>query len=123
MGEAKQMYEKLLASPGFRAEMTALQDDELENLYKTHPMYKFYQNRESKNPYRIFGVCRRSDGKPGFHVAIAHAGLISCILDGVPAEEVEPVEAWDEGQLALIGFCSNPDVFLQPIGWTAFLDD
>ena len=103
------------------ASLVALQDDELGNLYETHPMYKFYQNRKTKQPYRIFGVLRRSSEKLGFHAVSAHIGWINGIVGGVLAEDIELVEAWNENQLALIESCGSPRIFLEPAGWGALV--
>ncbi len=121
MENAKQTYERILANPDFRASLAALQDDELGNLYKTHPMYKFYQDRKTEQPYRIFGVLRRLGGKLGVHAVSAHIGWINDIVGGVLAEDIELVEAWNEDQLALIELCGSPRIFLEPAGWGALI--
>ncbi len=119
--EAKQIYKRVLANLDFKASLAALQDDELGNLYETHPMYKFYQDRETEQPYRIFGVLRQSGGKVGFHAVSAHIGWINRLVGGVLAEDIELIEAWDKKQLALIALCGSPRIFLEPAGWGALV--
>jgi hypothetical protein len=91
---------------------------ELEFLYAKYPPSKFYTNPERTAIRRIYGFCQtKTDYRA--HVVSALTAMNNIPIDGVPVDELVPLDQWDTDHLERLksGLIINAGLFLDPLGY------
>lgn len=89
-------------------------------IYQKYPPWKFYIPSSADDPClprRMYGIYRDAKKQPLLHMASAHVFRVSLVANGVPPEEVTPVDEWPADHLARIKMCGNPALFEDPLGF------
>ncbi len=93
----------------------------VKEAFNIMPFEKFYTDKATQTAaYRIYGVTENKDGSCGYHVCSAHLFWTNDIVGGVSAEDLLPIEKWNDTQLRKIRFNDVPRSFLFPDGWITF---
>lgn len=97
--------------------------DEYKEIYEKYPRWCFYTDKKNKNIVRrAYGVCKYKNGSFGLHMVSCMIGLNNDVIGGVPVDTVEIIDEWQEDQLLKIQLSSRPYAFLDPLGWTHFIN-
>ena len=113
-------WPELRASEWFRSRPSGVQA-----LVERYPQWRFYRKREPPHhPVRVYGVVERKNCRYALHAFVAHALTPIVVIDGVDADDIEPVDRWSDADLRVIRPLGpeNQRVFLEPHGFTALVE-
>lgn len=105
------VYEAMFDLPGAMPDVPALRA-----IYREWPMYRLYQNKETKMPYRAYGAALAGRERR-LLVAFPAGRDVGFRIGGVPVSDVERVERWSDAQMQRIVACQCWELFVHPMGW------
>lgn len=93
----------------------------VKDAFQAMPFERFYTDKATQTAvYRLYGVTENKDGTCGYHACSAHLFWTNDVIGGISAEDLLPVEKWNEEQLQKIRMNNVPQAFLFPDGWIKF---
>lgn len=90
-------WESLLNS-----DWTVSQPVDVQQLMRQFPFNRFYQEKDSLLPVRIYGVVRVGGSLRLRAYVMVSPVLCHNIEDGIPPDDLEPVDVWTDDQAKMI---------------------
>ena len=91
---------------------------EIAEVYLKYPTSKFYTDKDHKMIRRIYGMMQTDTGFRA-HAITALIMMNNSPIDGVPIENLVPLDNWEQDHLARLnsGLITHPQLFTDPLGF------
>lgn len=100
-------------------------DEKIVSAYIQYPPFLLYTDTEHKAIRRIYGMGIRENGKVIAYAVTAMSMINNDVVGGLKLDKCVPVKEWSSNQKNFLnsGLVKGSQCFIEPFGFTAFLNN